>query len=248
MVGLKATARSTNLRLQHMFRAIPFIILAVAAARADAQDAVTPLAGTVDAGVYSSPTGAFRVAIPALPALGGVIHDTNNVVTFHDSFGLQISVGAFAQDATLRWELSTRGTKDYLVYFFGTYVLPDFKRFCPATHVESAGFSADFLDGTLFTFILMPGGSMFDDRPAFGRAAEPAVAKRGNAIFVKNGYTFVISTELSERVTEGSSYKKSSDEEDQILRNRLADIVKKMQFIRPPPAKQSGSGPTTPIP
>jgi hypothetical protein len=186
----------------------------------------------------TSPTGAFRMEVPVLPALGGVVHDTDNVVTFRDGYGLQISVGAFVHDATQRWELSTRGIKDYLVYFFGSYVLPDFRKFCPATSIESAGFSADFEDGALFAFILLPGGSMFDNKPVFGEApATPAVAKRGNVVFVKNGFTFVISSELSERVTEGSQYKNTTAEEDQILRNRLVDVVKKMQFSKPIPPK-----------
>jgi hypothetical protein len=215
-----------------MLRAIPLIALAAAAAVARAQEQPQSLTGSVAGNTYTSPTAAFKIEIPVLQALGGVIHDTENVVTFRDSYGLQISVGAFVQDATLRWELSTRGSKDYLIYFFGNYVLPDFKRFCQGTHVESAGYSADLMDGALFTYILMPGGSMFDTRPTFGVAATPPVAKRGNVIFVKNAFTFVISTELSERVTEGSSYNKTEIEEDQILRTRLIEIIKKMQFAK----------------
>ena len=230
--GLKAGDARPSLGIRTMLRAFALILL-TAAAPAIAQEEAPTLVGSVDNGVYTSPTGAFKISIPVLRELGGVVHDTANVVTFHDSFGLQISVGAFEQDATMRWELSTRGNKDYLVYFLGTYILPDFKRFCPDTHVESAGFSSDFLDGTLFAYILLPGGSMFDDSSAFGAPGTPPVAKRGNAIFVRNGYTFVISTELSERVTEGSHYNKTVQEEDQILRNRLAGIVGKMQFTKP---------------
>jgi hypothetical protein len=175
--------------------------------------------------------------IPVLSELGGSVRDTDDVVTFRDSYGLQISVGAFSHDATQRWELSTRGIKDYLVYFFGAYVLPDFRKFCPQTSIESAGFSPDFQDGALFTYILMPGGSMFDNHPIFGPTpATPPVAKRGNVLFVKNGYTYVISSELSERVTEGSHYGKTPKEEDQILRSRLVDVVKKMHFTKPAPA------------
>jgi hypothetical protein len=220
-----------------MRRAIPILVLLAAALPAPAQERPTVLAGTLDSGIYSSPTGAFKMEVPVLAALGGVTRDTGNVVTFHDSYGLQISVGAFAQDATLKWELSTRGNKDYLIYFFGTYVLPDFKRFCSGTRIESAGYSVDLLDGTLFTYILLPGGSMFEDRPVFGQSAEPPVAKRGNMVFVRNGFTFVISTELSERVTEGSRYSKTPAQEDQILRDRLVGIVKKMEFSKQPAAK-----------
>jgi hypothetical protein len=221
-----------------MLRFIPLLVLA-AAVPVVAQEEAASLVGSINAGVYSSPTGAFKISIPVLRELGGVVHDTPNVVTFHDSFGLQISVGAFEQDATMKWELSTRGTKDYLIYFLSTYIIPDFKRFCPGTHIESAGYSSDFLDGTLFAYILLPGGSMFDDKPAFGAPpSTPPVAKRGNAVFVRNGYTFVISTELSERITEGSHYSRTTEEEDQVLRDRLAGIVRKMDFPRPskPPA------------
>jgi hypothetical protein len=231
-----------------MLRALPLILLA-AAAPAAAQQASSAIAGSVDGGVYTSPTGAFKIEIPVLPALGGEVHDTSTVVTFRDSFGLQISVGAFTHDATQRWELSTRGIKDYLIYFFGNYVLPDFRRFCPGTSIESAGFSVDLLDGALFTYILMPGGSMFATKPVFGDPADPPVAKRGNLLFVKNGYTFVISTELSERVTEGSRYGKTEAEEDKILRARLVDVVKKMEFTKAAPAKEPAPGqpaPTTP--
>jgi hypothetical protein len=220
-----------------MLRAIPLFVLAAAAVAAETQEKSTLLVGTVENGVYSSQSGAFKITIPVLPALGGVISDTNNVVTFHDNYGVHISVAAFSQDATQRWELSTRGIKDYLVYFFTSYVLPDFRSFSPGTHIESAGFSADFLEGSLFAYTLMPGGSMFESPPAFGPPAAPAVAKRGNLLFVRNGFTFVVSTELSERVTEGSQWKAKTDEENQILRNRLVDIVKKMVFVKPAPAK-----------
>jgi hypothetical protein len=194
------------------------------------------LSGSVESGIYTSPTGAFKIDVPVLPALGGTVADTGNVVTFHDDYGLQITVGAFPQDATLRWEMSTRGVKDYLIYFFANYVLSDFKRFCPGTHIETAGFSADLLEGALFTYILLPGGSMFADR-ALTQSGDAPVAKRGNLLFVRNGYTFVISTELSERVTEGSRYTKTPEEEDQILRARMVGLVKKIQFLKPAPAK-----------
>ena len=104
--------------------------------------------------MYASPTGTFSIEVPVLPELGGVIQDSKDVVTFHDSFGLQISIGAFVhRPLTQRWELSTRGIKDYLIYFFSTFVLPDFKRYCPGTLTESAGFSSDLMNGALFTYV-----------------------------------------------------------------------------------------------
>jgi len=216
-----------------MLRVVPLLMFAAAAAPLGAQPSHVALTGTINNGVYVSPTGAFQIEIPVLPALGGSVHDTASVVTFQDSFGLQITVGAFPQDATLKWEFSTRGTKDYLVYFFSTYVLPDFKQFCVGTSIESARFAPDFVDGTLFTYILMPGGSVVQPERVFGDVGAPPVAKRGNALFVHNGFTFVISTELSERVTEGSRYSKTTEQEDQLLRARLVDVVKRMSFIKP---------------
>jgi hypothetical protein len=219
-----------------MLRAL-FVLLLGAAVSGASQEAPVALVGTLESGVYSSATNAYKIAIPVLPELGGRIRDTEHVVMFQDSFGVQISIGAFTQDATQRWELSTRGTKDYLIYFFGTFVMVDFKRYCPEAHIESAGFAADLLDGALFSYILLPGGSMFANQLAFGAPGKPPVAKRGNLVFMKNGFVFVVSTELAEKVTEGASYKKTPEEEDQILRKRLVDIVAKMQFTKPPAAK-----------
>jgi hypothetical protein len=199
------------------------------------QETAPVLAGTLESGVYTSPTNAFKIAVPVLPALGGRIRDTDHVVMFQDGFSIQISIGAFTQDATQRWELSTRGIKDYLIYFFGSFVLADFKRFCPEARIESAGFSVDLMDGALFTYILLPGGIHVRGPARVRPPKKPPVAKRGNLVFVKNGFVFVVSTELSERVTEGSSYRKTVEEEDRILRKRLVDIVAKMQFPKPPP-------------
>jgi hypothetical protein len=221
-----------------MLKAVAFVIfLGLGAVTASAQEESASLSGSVDSGVYTSPTGAFKIQVPVMPALGGTVRDTANVVTFHDAYGTQISVGAFRQDATQKWEMSTRGTKDYLVYFFTNFVLPDFRHFCPSTKIESAGFSGDLLDGALFTYILLPGGSMFQAPPSFVSPAEPPVAKRGNLIFVKNGYTFVVSIELYERIAFGPTYKKSPEEEDKILRGRLTDVLAKMAFAKDEAAK-----------
>ena len=226
--------------IQKMFRITPILCVAVAAAAA--AHALDPrprgLVGSVSGGIYTSPTGAFSMEVPVLASLGGAVSDTPKVVIFKDNFGLQVSVGAFVQDATQKWELSTRGTKDYLIYFLSTYVLPDFRSYCPKTTVESAIFSPEPMEGAVFAYLLMPGGSMFEVQEVFGHRGNPPVAKRGNMIFVKNGFTFVISTELSERVTEGSSYNKTPQEENKILQARLLGIVRKMQFPAPAGPKQ----------
>jgi hypothetical protein len=216
-----------------MLRILALTLAAAAAAQGQTAAPQDVLVGSIANGVYASPTGTFTIEVPVLPELGGSTHDTKTVVTFRDSFGLQISIGAFVHDATQRWQLSTRGMKDYLIYFFSNYVLPDFRQFCPGTQIESAGFSPDLMEGSLFTYINMPGGSVFADQLAFAPAGDPPVAKRGNMLFVRDGVTYVISTELSERVTEGSRYKKPALEENQILRKRLQNIASNMTFIAP---------------
>jgi hypothetical protein len=217
-----------------MFRfTLAFISSTIIAALAHAQG----LEGKIEGKSYVSPTGIFKVVIPVLPELGGDITDTPNVVTFQDDFNVHVSIAAFPQDATQRWELSTRGAKDYLIYFFSNFVLSDFKQTFEGVQIESAKFVPGLLDGSLLTYLLIPGGTMFGHRvPSLGSSSMP-VAKRGNLLFVRNGHIFVISTELAERVIEGRSYNKTAAEEDEILRNRLTDIVSKIAFAKPPVAE-----------
>jgi len=184
--------------------------------------------------MYSSATGLFKMAIPVLPELGGDITDTPNVVTFQDDFNVHVSIAAFPQDATQRWELSTRGLKDYLIYFFSNFVLADFKQSFEGVQIESAKFIPGTQDGALLTYLLLPGGTMFGDRVPQLTADRIPVAKRGNMLFVKSGHIFVISIELAERVIEGKTYQKTAAEEDEILRQRLLDILNKIQFAKPP--------------
>lgn len=209
-----------------------------AQADGSAPNEAPPLLGRVDGRTYISPTGAFKVSIPVLPELGGTITDTENVVTFQDDFNIHISIAAFPQDATQRWEMSTRGLKDYLVYFFSNYVLGDFRQSFPEASIESAKFVPSVLDGSLVTYILLPGGSMFMDKIPMLAGGPPPTAKRGNQLFVKNGHIFVISIELTERVLERSIYKKTTVEEDELLRRRLNEVIVRLQFAKPAaPAK-----------
>ncbi len=206
-----------------------------AALRAQAPDAPV-LAGTIEGKNYVSPTGVFKIAIPVLPELGGQITDTPNVVTFQDAFNVHVTIAAFPQDATQRWELSTRGLKDYLIYFFSNFVLADFKQTFAGVQIESAKFIPGTLDGTLLTYILIPGGTMFGNRVPVIADDRIPVAKRGNFVFVRSGHIFVVSIELAERVIEGKAYAKTVAEEDEILRTRLNDIVGKLQFAKSPAA------------
>ena len=211
-----------------------FVIATVASAQG--------LEGKIEGKSYVSPTGIFKVVIPVLPELGGDITDTPNVVTFQDDFNVHVSIAAFPQDATQRWELSTRGTKDYLIYFFSNFVLSDFKQTFDGVQIESAKFVPGLFDGALLTYLLIPGGTMFGHRVPQLSSDRVPVAKRGNLLFVRNGHIFVISIELAERVIEGRSYNKTTAEEDEILRTRLMDIVNKIAFAKPPaaePAKET---------
>ncbi len=195
------------------------------------------LVGKVEGRNYVSPTGMFKVAIPVLAELGGEITDTPNVVTFQDDFNVHVSIAAFPQDATQRWENSTRGTKDYLVYFFSNVVLRDFKQTFPGVQMESAKFLPTFLEGSLLTYFLVPGGTMFRERVPLLTPDLLPTAKRGNLVFVRNAHVFVVSIELAERVIEGRLHTKTTAEEDEILRTRLYDIVAKLTFTKPPAAE-----------
>jgi hypothetical protein len=193
-----------------------------------------PLLGQLVNGTYVSPTGVFKVVVPVLPELGGRITDTESVVTFEDEFNVHVSIAAFPQDASQRWEDSTRGTKDYLIYFFTNFVMPDFVQRYEGSKVESARYLPALQDGALLTYTLLPGGSMFVERSTFGDPPDkPVVAKRGNILFVKYGHIFVVSTELAERVLERTTYKKTVAQEDELLRNRLLDLIAKMDFTKP---------------
>ena len=217
-----------------MSRYLLAFALLLGAAAVHAQDG-SGLHGRIEGRTYVSPTGAFKVTIPVLPQLGGEITDTANVVTFQDAFNTHVSIAVFPQDATQRWEMATRGTKDYLAYFFANYVLADFKRSFPGADAESAVYVPKLMNGSLLAYLLIPGGSMFMDRvPQLSPTDKVPVAKRGNMVFVKNGDIFVISTELAERVIEGKVWNKTPAQEDQILRERLERIVDTMTFLKPP--------------
>lgn len=198
-----------------------------------------PLAGRIDGGVYHSATGAFTITVPVRPELGGRIEDTPNVVTFDDDFSMHIAVACFPLDVTQKWELETRGKQDYLAHFFASFVQPDFERRYPGTTVEATRFLPGLQDGALAVFALLPGGSYFDGRNELdpdNPSRPPAVAKRGNLLFVRHGHVFIVNTELAERVLQPSTFRKSPEEENDILMQRLMEIVARMNF--PAPARR----------
>lgn len=190
------------------------------------------LRGRWDGSVYHSAQGGFSVKSPVLPELGGRVADTANVVTFDDPFNVHVGIASFPLDLTQKWELETRGVRDYLAFFFSNFVLPDFLARHPETSVETMRWLPDLQGGALATFALMPGGSFFQDRNAIveGAPVPTPPAKRGTLLFVRHGRVFVITTELAERVTQARTFRKTPQEENDLLQQRLAEIVAGMTF------------------
>jgi hypothetical protein len=196
-----------------------------------------PLVGRMDGNVYVSPTGEFTITSPTLPELGGTITDTDRVVIFNDSYNIHVSIACFPLDATQRWENETRGRRDYLLYFFTTFVLADFQKRYPGSRIESARFLPELHDGTLVTFALLPGGSNFENKNRVLDAppANPVVAKRGTLLMVRNRHIYIVSTEQAERATQRSSYQLTPDEENLRLTERLLSLLKQMEFTSAKP-------------
>ncbi len=197
---------------------------------ASAQDGT--MAGRMEGENYISPTGEFKIPAPILSELGGTITDTENVVTFSDSYNTHISIACFELDAAQKWERDTRGLRDYLLYFFSTFVLADFQTRFPKSTIESARFLPDLMNGTMITFALLPGGSYFEakNRLVEDPPQNSLVAKRGTLLFVRHGHIYVISTELAERATQRSTYTKTVEQENQLLSERLTTLVGRLIF------------------
>jgi len=209
------------------------IVVSLTLSAVQAQESAPSLVGSLDGNEYVSPTNAFRVVVPVLSELGGSVSDTDNVVTFQDSYNMHQSIACFKMDATQRWEEETRGRKEYLIWFFSNFVQADFQQRFPGARIESAHYLPSTQSGALLTYNLLPGGSMFAHRTVTLSANEQPVAKRGNLIFAQNGYVFVISIELAEKVTQGAAYNKTVAEEDAVLRARLMGFLGKITFAAP---------------
>jgi hypothetical protein len=122
--------------------------------------------------------------------------------------------------------------------------MPDFKQRVMGVQVESVEFMPKKIDGVLCVYLLLPGGSMFMNRASpLAANDQPPVAKRGNFVFVRDGDVYVISTELAERVTEGSAYQKTPTEENQLLRQRFDDLLTKIQFLKDAKSAPATSNP-----
>jgi len=218
---------------------------AATAVTARAQETMAPLPitppvslyGEVKNGFYTAPEGRFRVAIPVLPELGGQVHDTENVVTFDDDVSVHASLACFPLDLSQKWELETREIRDYLTYFYTTFVFSEFERRYPGAANDASLFSPDLKNGALFVFTLLPGGSYFAARSSVVPPSPdaPLVAKRGTLLFVENNCIFVLSIELAERITQRSTFDKTSSEENALLRERLLELVQRLQIPAPKP-------------
>jgi hypothetical protein len=190
------------------------------------------LMGRMDGDSYVSPTGQFRVRAPVLPELGGVITDSENVVTFQDNFGTHISIACFPLDAIQRWEFDTRGRRDYLLYFFTDVVMANFIARFPGSKVESARYLPELEEGSLIGYSLLPGGSHFEsvNRVLDGPPVDPVVAKRGTLLFVRSRHVYALSIELAERATQRSSYALSVEQENEQLSARLTALLGRITF------------------
>jgi hypothetical protein len=191
------------------------------------------LSGKMDGDTYISATGEFKVPSLVLPQLGGKITDTPNVVTFTDSYNTHVSIACFPQDHSQKWEQDTRGLRDYLLYFFTDFVLADFEKRFPGSQVESARFLPELHGGALIAYALLPGGSFFEPKSTVAAPpdAERPKAKRGTMLFVRNRHIYVLSIELAERVTQGSTYELSTEKENTILSERLTTLAERVTFL-----------------
>lgn len=210
-------------------------LLALTAARAQVATPPPSLYGEIKGTTYVSPGARFRMTIPVLPELGGQIHDTENVVTFDDPVSTHVSVACFPLDLSNKWELDTRGIREYLEYFFKEFVFPDFAQRFPGSTNEASLYSPQLRDGALFVFSLLPGGSAFESRASVldTPVSAPAVAKRGTLLFVQNNSIFILTSELAERVTQRSAFQKTPEQENEILRARLVELANRIQVPKP---------------
>ena len=220
-----------------MLLRLTVLLAACTALSAVAGAQVAVLQGKMEGDVYVSPTGEFRLPAPVLLELGGKIEDTANVVIFSDDFNIHISIACFPQDASQKWELETRGLRDYLLYFFNEFVLPDFAGRYPGSAIESARFLPELMDGSLIAYALLPGGSFFEDKSRVldSAPANPVTGKRGTLLFVRNHHIFILSTELAERATQRSTYKQTIEQENTALSARLTELANRLVFPAPKP-------------
>jgi hypothetical protein len=239
-----------NIRPLCFLLPVAFLIAAPLSAQDEDQEQqqqAPALYGTVDENyVYTAPGGHYQIAAPVLPELGGTIQDTPGVVTFRDPYGVHVVIACLPFEDSLRDELTKRGRKDFLSWFFVNHIQPQYQHAFSATSAESAKYLPSVMDGTVLVMNLVPGGSAFADR-VFLKEGEPVpVAKRGSLLFIKNDNIFVLSTELYERVLKRDTFHKTPQEEDDILRTRLLALLGKMSFPKSQPPVAAAPAPASP--
>ncbi|HEY5550969.1 MAG TPA: hypothetical protein VIK52_03715, partial [Opitutaceae bacterium] len=200
------------------------------------------LRGRVENGRYYAPSNAFDVAIPTLVGDRPLILDNPNIVVFRDDIRTMLTIAAIEMAPIDKWELETTSSREFLITFFRSNVLEDYKEAFPGTSVEGAVLLNDLEGGALLVTTLHPNGSAFETDPIVRNdpATPPPVAKRGNLIFCHGGHVYVLSTELADRVTESSTYATDTATEDRILRERLVEIYSHIRFPDSPPETPTG--------
>jgi hypothetical protein len=228
------------------------VLIALLAAPLFAQEEADDLYGLIDENNhYTNPGGQYRIVIPVLAELNGTVNDTPAIATFRDPYGVHVVVACLPFEPELRTELTTRGRKDFLSWFYSRHIQTSYQQSFPGTTAESARYLPSVQDGSLLVMSLIPNGTAFADRVFIREGETPPVAKRGSLVFIKNDYIFIVTTELYERILKRDTFKKTTEEEDAILRGRLMDILGKMTFRDAPATSATSSTPAaaaTPAP
>jgi hypothetical protein len=194
------------------------------------------LRGRIENGRYYAPTDSFDIALPMLVGDRPLVLDNPNIVVFRDDVRTMLTIAAIRMEAIDKWELETTSPREFLIKFFRESVLVDYREAFPGTTVESARLLNNLEGGALLVATLHPNGSAFETDPIVRNdpSTPPPVAKRGNLIFARGDFVYVISSELADRVTESSTYSTDTETEDRILHDRLIEVHSKIHFAGDP--------------
>jgi hypothetical protein len=204
--------------------------IAVGIASSEAAPEPTPLLGELIQNTYHSPNQAYSITVPISLDVGGTVTDTPQVVTFQDEFNLHASIACFDVDTAQNREDQARGRRDYLIWFYRQQVHPQFQKRFEGASIDSARFVPEMLHGSLIVYSRLPAGSMFEDRLDFSLVETTTEAIRGNMLFVESGHLYVVSLELAKLLLNPESRALPLDEQQDLLRKQLLDIVGRMTF------------------
>ncbi len=193
------------------------------------------LYGLLENNRYRAPNGEYTLSLPLRIELGGEVVDTPEVVTLQDHVSLHASVACFGLNLGLKRQDETLGRRDFLVSFFREHVHPQFSQRFEGARIESARFTPELLNGALFVYNLLPGGSMFGERVATLPDGSSPIAKRGNLLFLHNNHIYVLSIELAEKVLDPAGFVMDEEEQNEVLHQRLIELVGRMTFRNPIP-------------